>query len=456
MRLIFVALLFIVTGCNRSIDESVLDDLPPSPFKVYVDERGANHAIIHWDPETFADPSSITYSIELNGDTIVSGLDTTGYRLTNLNTKSYTGSVTAHGPNNTSFSAPFQLKAIEAFGYFYTSTGMSKGSMDSTYVPAWSFDVGNNTDLAGFPITSGDTLFFASQNHLFAINKKTGTEYWRIAVRSVGYSFVYTPGKAYMLIWNGSNLQLGALNTNTKEFEWKVDLDTSPGPNSGPALANNTLYFCGYSLWAIDLNGNVKWTVSSPGGMTSPYVYAGSKNVYFTDYRGINAVNAATGQIIWSKPRFNVEVDYAFEYRGIVYPLIHEHLYALDSETGSTVWDYSPSATTVTAAGPVTRGDTIYMGVAKFPNLQNAVMAFHYKTGQLFWSTDLPSPYDVPPNIRHMNIAGNSIYVDGKAEIDAQTGTLRRRLFPGGVFSGAMEVDGKDYLSNSRHGFGIF
>ncbi|MBL7699990.1 MAG: PQQ-binding-like beta-propeller repeat protein, partial [Chitinophagaceae bacterium] len=454
---LIVLLPFIFSACTKPIDQTIDDyfnNLPPSPFKVYVDERGVSHAVIHWDPETKANPDSISYSVELDGVTVASGLDTTVYRLTNITTKNYNGAVIAHEPKNSSFAAPFQLNAIDGFSYLYTGNTLIKAPLDSVFIPTWTFNFPSEMSIYPGPaLVAGDTLFFTTSAHFFAINKKTGAEFWRKEIGNSSTSFVYTPGKVYIARSANSKLQLIALNTATQNIDWSYDTDGSFNPaNAGPVLAHNTLYVSAFHLWAVDLNGNFKWKVMSQN-LPSSYVSAGANNVYFTDERGVNCVDANTGQIKWSKWRFNVESDYVSEYRNIVYPLNHIFIYGIDATTGSTVWEYNPEATTVTLSAPATRGDTIYLAVQAFPDLKGSVMAFHYKTGKVFWTTKLPDPYSNMA-VSHLVVVGNRLYVSNILELNADDGSILRKFFTEGRPMGVIEMSGKNYHSNTKHGFG--
>ncbi len=97
-----------------------------------------------------------------------------------------------------------------------------------------------------------------------------------------------------------------AVDLRTGELAWRIP-DDRHGTHERIVFDGRTAYSAWHDLKAIDLRtGQVSWCSKLPHRIeTQPYVY--SKKVYVgTKDGGVHAVDAETGQVLWS---FNVDYD---------------------------------------------------------------------------------------------------------------------------------------------------
>ena len=454
---IVVALTLFLTSCRKDVDEIIdqINQIPVGPFKVYVDERGFEHAAIHWDGQTLANPDSVTYSIELNGDTILSGLDTLAYRLENLDSRAYSGHVIAYGPGKSTFAAPFELPAINGFYYSHDDYRLYKSGLSTPYLPGWDAVLGAvDRYTASLPHISGDTIFMASNQVFHAVDKRTGQEFWRTDIRGITGHFEYTPGKVY-LTTKGNSIEgpaLMALNTSSHEVEWQINLPIETVITS-PVISNGTIYFAASRrLYAVHLNGEIKWEKAIDNGWGTTYVYADDKHVYYTDVNGINCAEQSSGIVKWSKARWVTEPDYVSVYKGVVFPLVHDDPYAVDVETGTVLWEYNHLPTVFSTCSPVFKGDTAIFAFYQSNSTNARLTAFNYKTGDVWWSKE------VAGFINHLLLVKNTLYASRRDpgemmfEMDASNGSAHRTIEfgLGHEFLGVIEIDGVIYHTNTR------
>jgi polyvinyl alcohol dehydrogenase (cytochrome) len=169
-----------------------------------------------------------------------------------------------------------------------------------------------------------------------------------------------------------------------------------PGPDydlsgSGPNLLNNLVVFGQKSgfLWAFDPeDGTLRWsTAVGPGGIFGGIEWGTAtdgKKIYVaisnsghvkttlingqTVTSGFwNALDAATGKILWQTPDPDGAADYGAvsEANGVVYAgSLSGKMYALDAKTGAILWHFtSASLTPSSAPGSVIDGPSIVNGV---------------------------------------------------------------------------------------------
>lgn len=103
----------------------------PSDFNVSIDDIDYTEATVTWTESTTSENNDISYSLKLNGETIVENTDNFSHQLTSLshNTE-YTGQIVARADNGQTFTKAFQFttlknEAPEAFELVYVAPSFS-------------------------------------------------------------------------------------------------------------------------------------------------------------------------------------------------------------------------------------------------------------------------------------------------------------------------------------------
>lgn len=188
-------------------------------------------------------------------------------------------------------------------------------AIDTTQVTVtWSFPTpAMNIKLGsvyGGVVLAKDKLFFADGNgKLFAVNAADGTPAWPQPFDPGTDTRIWSsPAVNDKLVFVASqDHHIYAVDQATGQLAWKFPADQSleVGTFSGsPAVYKGTLYAGSFddNLYAIDLNGNLKWTFKAKSRLWDPPIEIDG-TLYFGDLSGyVYAVNATTGEAIWPQP----------------------------------------------------------------------------------------------------------------------------------------------------------
>lgn len=178
-----------------------------------------------------------------------------------------------------------------------TSTGLFGVESDGGDV-RWRFSPEQIASGArGAPAVSGETVYYATTTHVFAVNLSDGSEQWRTKVGSV-FPVSAGPilGDETVFVCTGDYLY--ALDAEDGSERWQATFDSLV--RAPPAVAQGTVYvgtFYG-RLHAIDAsNGSERWSVDTGKDLRSSPTVA-SNTVYISDQIGeaIQAVDASGGQ----------------------------------------------------------------------------------------------------------------------------------------------------------------
>ncbi|MGH9018709.1 MAG: PQQ-binding-like beta-propeller repeat protein, partial [Acidimicrobiales bacterium] len=160
----------------------------------------------------------------------------------------------------------------------------------------------------------------------------------------------------------------------------------------------------------------VKWTYATTGDVSAtPAVVKGV--VYFPDWGGdLNAVNASTGALLWSKPISDYDGISGAKSRtspavagGVIYigDQNGAHVMAVKASTGALLWieQLSTHASAIITQSPLVYKGVVYVGVSSSEQyaamssgyacctFRGSMVALKAKTGKVLWQT-----YMVPPN----------------------------------------------------------
>lgn len=304
--------------------------------------------------------------------------------------------------------------------------------------------------------------WYGETSHLVCINATNGSVIWKIEAEGASTPCAYA-GRIFVGLLNGS---LMCIDADSGKILWIKKLENNPqwwGIASSPLVYNDTLYVTTFSngtLWALDLNGNVKWKITTGGEVchyTSPSAYngliffAGNESlnntyvnelicvnesgtiiwkfktdslilsspaigygkVFFTTIRRLYAVNVSTGNEVW-----NVSIDGTISTPTLAFGVVYVgskdgKLYCIDAETGTILWTFQ-------ANGKIDSSPAVANGIIYFAtNTPNGTIYALYPNGTLLWKYTL-----TPPEGKYYNIMSSPFVWNGKLFIGADDGNL--------------------------------
>ncbi len=149
-----------------------------------------------------------------------------------------------------------------------------------------------------------DNAYVAGGPYVYAVSLKTGSQVWRYPDKASANPFFATPTltpDGSQLIVGGYDKKLYSLDPKTGASKWQFT--QAHDRWIGGALVTDSMIYApnaDYNLYALDLQGNLKWTYTadeSSWGMPA----SDGTNVYFGSLgRKVYAVNAQTGQLAWT------------------------------------------------------------------------------------------------------------------------------------------------------------
>jgi outer membrane protein assembly factor BamB len=263
------------------------------------------------------------------------------------------------------------------------------------------------------PAVVGGVLYIGSDDGCFyALDSASGTLLWN---RTIGTFAVSSPavvkGIVYVSVWEGRDY---ALNASTGEVLWNSSRMYS---SSSPAVVNGLHYICSGNSSVIVRNattGSTVWQSVIPGGGECAPVVA-DNTVYISDYGYACALDALNGTLKWTCELYvSATYNSPAVANGIVYVGCGGNtFYALDAQTGETIWTYETGSSGGSA--PTVADGIVYVG-----SLTKGVFALNATNGALIWN--------YPSSIWDSSfaLAGGILYACNSAGIhalDAKTGT---------------------------------
>lgn len=213
-----------------------------------------------------------------------------------------------------------------------------------------------------------------------ALNANTGELIWQENAEGTGYGASLTLDKG--VLYTASSRRVFALDAGTGYEIWESQDDIGVDDNSAPAVANGLVYVGSTdgNLYALNAStGQTVWSYPAGEINSSPAVANG---LVYVSAGSMYALDASTGALVWSYPTFGIYCGNSRDCgpsvaNGIVYALdFGAGFYALDANTGALVWDYPLSG----ASSP-----DIANGVAYVGSEDGTVNAINVNTGKLLW-----------------------------------------------------------------------
>jgi outer membrane protein assembly factor BamB len=235
-----------------------------------------------------------------------------------------------------------------------------------------------------------DVVYVAYMNFVQAVNLSDGSMLWKYPEKADTQKVFYAApavADSVLVVGDYQNALFG-LDPKTGAEKWKFAegknrFISSPFIEGDTILAPNADHF----LYALDLNGNLKWKFETKAGIWAQPVTDG-KVVYFPSMdHYLYAVNLTNGSKVWSVDMGGAIVSTPVMSKdgSIFVGTIADEFIAVDAASGKIQWRYATSGAVWSRA--MLLDDQVIFG-----DLSGKVNAISAKTGQLTWSTDVGSP----------------------------------------------------------------
>ncbi|MDY6835093.1 MAG: PKD domain-containing protein [Chloroflexota bacterium] len=322
----------------------------------------------------------------------------------------YTVSLTVSGPGGTGMEEKTSYIEVDdpwlMFGHNAQRTGRSYYSGPQNHSLYWSYDIGGASDLPGIAsspaISADDTIYVGTADGSILALNPNGTQKWAFDTGD----YVST---AEWILSSPAIGQDGTIYFGSQEPQGNGE-DLVPDQQDG-------------TLWALDSNGNLKWKYDTQGWiLSSPaidddgIIYFGSGDGYIYALRpDVDLSQGERGKWtfntqdwILSSPAIGMDGTIYIGSQGEsadIYDPASGHLWAIDPDNGSKIWDYS-TVGGVLSSPAVGDDGTIYFGTSdgKFYALNSS--------GTPKWNT----PYNTSERI----VSSPAIGLDGTVYFGSQ------------------------------------
>lgn len=339
-----------------------------------------------------------------------------------------------------------------------TSTEDDPPDLGSDY---WSFETGG--PVYSSPTVVDGTLYVGSHDrNLYALNAETGEERWRFRtgpnpnVKSAfgmkGYGIRSSPQVVGGTVYVGSNdYNVYAVDAETGEEQWRLETDSYV--YSSPTVVDDIVYVGsrGGGMYALDAaTGESVWEAEVGTSGTAPLVVDGK--VFMGSYtldKTVSCFDAATGEALWRRGEGLETCSSPTYHRGLVLNgSLDEYVYALDPDTGETVWKTNIDGPQNNASFTAKDG-TLYAS-----RYRGGLVALDVETGDVLWEAETFSAGNqAPTTVGDAVVAVNQ--ASGITVVDAATGDVRwgTSVYDGGGYdmvSSPLVVDGVLFLGTDK------
>jgi outer membrane protein assembly factor BamB len=191
---------------------------------------------------------------------------------------------------------------------------------------------------------------------------------------------------------------------------------TGEGTRAGPIVANGVVYQGAYfKIVALDAaTGEVIWSQPTSGPVQTSLALAGDR-LYagFLDHR-VRALEPATGEVLWEFRTGDIITASPVVHGGILYLGAWDNVqYALDAATGAVIWTYE-------ASDKVSSHSPVAGGVTAVPDKGGKIHLLDARTGQNRLVYRTPKSTNAAPVMAHDRVyfaAGGRLYaIDATAK----------------------------------------
>jgi outer membrane protein assembly factor BamB len=213
-----------------------------------------------------------------------------------------------------------------------------------------------------------------------------------------------------------------ALDDQSGAVRWQ---DSGPS-SSSPTLVNGTLYVGGHGVYGINPNdGTVTVRSQDDGSIRTNPVIVGS-TAYTNSADGVAAIDLTDGRTLWDQPLGRMDPRFAMVAADSshVYATVANTLYALDTASGDTVWNYQPDDGYLLAS-PAVAGDLVVISAGR----QGVLTALHAGDGLAAWTNPLQAGH-LPAAVVEGALYVQSGTENATVAVDPTTGKVTGRFGP--------------------------
>jgi outer membrane protein assembly factor BamB len=272
----------------------------------------------------------------------------------------------------------------------------------------WKFETGGMIR-SGAEIADGTVLFASDDGFLYAVEADSGTEIWRFDLGSSGmtralpatdppyeYDYlhsspVYHTGTIYIGSANGA---LHAIASESGRERWRFE--TEGKIRSTPVVDRGIVYFGSWDghVYAVNADGDLVWQFDTGGVVQGSPALGAGKVFVGSRSAAVFALDASSGELAWKHVNEDgswVESSPVYS-DGVVYVGSSDalQLFALDSETGETIWAFRTGGWSWST--PTLANGAVYIGgLSASPyyfegvTLRAGFFAVDRKTGESLW-----------------------------------------------------------------------
>lgn len=307
---------------------------------------------------------------------------------------------------------------------------------------------GSSLAASSWPGVSGneDTVFVAAGTRLYSLRVKDGSTNWQYPEKpQAGQSFYAQPAV------DGDKIYVGDYKNNFFAIDGKngTVLWTFTGATNryigGATVAGDLILAPNADnvLYALDLNGNVKWTFKANHALWSaPLVNADVVYLSSLDHN-LYALKLTTGQKIW-QTELGGAIVYSPSYEnGLIFvATLDNKVVAINENDGSIKWQ--KEAPDGLWSQPVVKDGVVYYG-----DMVGRIYALSVEDGSLVWDYVLGemvsgAPAFMPNGVLFVGENGKITALDFNGEL------LWNRTVQGKLYTGPVGVDGLLILGISQ------
>jgi len=301
---------------------------------------------------------------------------------------------------------------------------------------------------SGWPGISGDedSVYVAYANEVYSLRLKDGSLNWRFPEKvEAARTFFANPAVngASIIVGDYKN-QLYSLDIETGSTRWTFD-EAKNRYIGGALIVEDTVLApnADHKLYALDLNGNLKWTFEARQALWSTpiardnVVYLSSMDHY------LYALDIRDGSLIWEVDLGGAIVySPSFDTDTIFVATLSNEVIAVDANNGAIKW--SNLAESGLWSQPIYHEEVVYYG-----DSAGKILAVNASDGSLIWDYQMGemvsgAPVVMPSGIVFAGENGKLIALNFDGEI------LWTRSITGKLFTGPVVVDGMLVLGISQ------
>ena len=284
-----------------------------------------------------------------------------------------------------------------------------------------------------------NTIYFANQSFVVAIDGTSGAQKWRFPEKGSKSMFYAMPDVlGDQLIVGDYKDTLYSLNKNTGAQNWTFQAKGQWVASS--LILNDTIYApnSDHFIYALDKSGNLLWKFEGQKSFWSQPVTDGTTLYVSGLDHFLYAIDPKTGTKVWAQDLGGAVVyapSLSADNSTLYVTTLANEVLALNAKTGNITWR-KPYETTLWSQ-PVPMGENLIFG-----DLSGNVYAIKAADNQNVWMTPFTDPVTGRPTV-----VGDVVYIpteNGKlVALDANGAVKWIKTFEGKLFNGPVEITDK-------------